>query len=159
MQRLRKRLESLWTPRVQELTKSDKDLIITAVASIVGDNRWNGQADQGNLRVQLTELLAKRGDTGKLLLQIEELKKAGYSQLLIQYFTACYYINSHQFLKARQILITLQAAMNRVLDVKFKSRINVLLAQCYGELGEPEMQQNAFLQALERQSTRSNGPA
>jgi tetratricopeptide (TPR) repeat protein len=148
VQKLRKRLESLWTPRAQELTKSDKDLIITAVASIVGDNRWNGRADQGNLRVQLTELLAKRGDTGKLLLQIEELKKVGYSQLLIHYFTACYYINSHQFLKARQILITLQAAMNRVLDVKFKSRINVLLAQCYGELGEPEMQQNAFLQAL-----------
>ena len=38
--------------------------------------------------------------------------------------------------------------MNQVSDVKFKSRINVLLAQCYSELGEPEMQQNAYLQAL-----------
>ena len=38
--------------------------------------------------------------------------------------------------------------MNRFFDAKFKSRINVLLAQCYGELGEPEMQQGAFLQAL-----------
>ena len=158
VEKLRKRLETLWTSRSPELTKNDKrspeltkndkDLITREVASIVGDKRWSGQADQGTLRVQLTELLAKRGDTGKLLLQIEELKRIGYSQLLIQYFTACYYINSSQFLKAREILITLQAAMNRFSDARFKSRINVLLAQCYGELGEPEMQQNAFLQAL-----------
>jgi cellulose synthase operon protein C len=145
---LRKRLESLSTHRAADLTKSNKDSIIAAVASIVGDNRWNGLSDEGNLRLQLTELLAKRGDTGKLLLQIEEIKRLGYSQLIIQYFTACYYINSHQFLKARQILVTLQAALSRVLDGKFKSRINLLLAQCYGELGEPEMQQNALVGAL-----------
>ena len=148
VEKLRKRLETMWISRSPELTKNDKDVITREVASIVGDKRWSGQADQGSLRVQLTELLAKRGDTGKLLLQIEELKRIGYSQLLIQYFTACYYINSSQFLKAREILITLQAAMNRFLDAKFKARINVLLAQCYGELGEPEMQQGAFLQAL-----------
>ena len=148
VEKLRKRLETLWATRSQELTKNDKDLITREVASVVGETGWGGQADQGNLRVKLTELLAKSGDTGKLLLQIEELKRVGYSQLLIQYFTACYYINSDQFLKARQILITLQAAMNRFLDANFKSRINVLLAQCYGELGEPEMQQNALLQAL-----------
>jgi tetratricopeptide (TPR) repeat protein len=148
VEKLRKRLEILWATRSPELTKNDKDVITREVASIVGDKRWSGQADQGNLRLQLTELLAKRGDTGKLLLQIEELKKAGYSQLLIQYFSACYYINSNQFLKARQILITLQAAMTHYMDVRLKSRISVLLAQCYGELGEPEMQQGALLQAL-----------
>jgi tetratricopeptide (TPR) repeat protein len=105
------------------------------------------QADQADLRVRLADLLAKHGDTGKLLLQIEELKKAGCLSFVIQYFTACYYINSNQFLKARQILVTLQTAMNRFADVKFKSRINILLAQCYGELGEPEMRLNAILQA------------
>ncbi len=145
---LRKRLKSLSTLRAAELTKSDKDSIIAAVASIVDDKVCTGLSDESNLRLRLTDLLARRGDTGKLLLQIEELKKLGYSQLLIQYFTACYYINSHDFLKARPILVTLQAALSRVLDVKFKSRINVLLAQCYGELGEPEMQQNALVGAL-----------
>ena len=95
----------------QELTRSDKDLIIAAVASIVGDTRWTGQPDQSSLRLQLTDLLAKRGDTGKLLLQIEELKKLGYAQVLIQYFTAWYHINANQFVKARQILVTLQSAL------------------------------------------------
>ena len=114
VEKLRTRLESLWSSRAQELTRSDKDLIISAVTSIVGDTRWVGQTDQSGLRLQLAELLAKRGDTGKLLLQIEELKNVGYPQILIQYFTACYYINANQFLKARQILVTLQAAMNRI---------------------------------------------
>ena len=53
-----------------------------------------------------------------------------------------------QFIKARQLLVMLNAAISRSSNVKFKSRINVLLAQCYKELGEPEMQKNAYLQAL-----------
>jgi tetratricopeptide (TPR) repeat protein len=106
------------------------------------------QPDQSSLRMYLTDLLVKRGDTGNLLLQIEELKNRGHSQLLTNYFTACYYINASQFLKARQLLVKLQTAIARTSDAKFKSRINVMLSQCYKELGEPEMQQNAYLQAL-----------
>jgi tetratricopeptide (TPR) repeat protein len=110
------------------------------------------EPDQGSLRLTLTNLLAKRGDTGKLLLQIEELKKRGYSQVLTNFFTAYYYINASQFLKARQLLIKLQTLVNRTSgrtsDRKFKSSISVLLSQCYKELGEPEMQQNEYLQAL-----------
>jgi predicted Zn-dependent protease len=110
------------------------------------------EPDQGSLRLLLSNLLVKRGDTGKLLLQIEELKKRGYSQVLTNLFTACYYINASQFLKARQLLIKLQILVNRTSgrasDLKFKSRISVLLSQCYKELGEPEMQQNEYLQAL-----------
>ncbi len=148
VEKLRMRLESLWSSQAEELTKSDKDLIIAAVSSIVNDKRWTGQSDPSSLRLQFTDFLARRGDTGKLLLQIEELKKVGYGQLPIQFFTACYHINDKQFVKARQILVTLQTALGQVADVKLKSRINVLLAQCYSELGEPEMQQNAYLQAL-----------
>ena len=85
------------------------------------------EPDQGSLRLLLTNLLAKRGDTGKLLLQIEELKKRGYSQVLTNYFTACYYINLSQFLKARQLLVKLQTLVSRTSDVKFKSRISVLV--------------------------------
>ena len=103
--------------------------------------------DQGDLRVHLTDLLVERGDTGKLDFQIEELKKLGHPQPLIRYFAACSCINKRKFLKARQILLALQAAMNRTANVRFKSRINVLLAQCYKELGEPEMEENAYLLA------------
>ena len=106
------------------------------------------EPDRSSLRFHLTDLLAKRGDTGKLLKQIEELKNRGHSQVLINYFNACYNVNSGQFLKARQLLLKVQTAINRSPDIKLKSRINVLLSQCYKELGEPEMQQNAYLQAL-----------
>ena len=51
-------------------------MIVDEVASLV-DHRWKGELDQGNLRFRLTDLLAKRGDTGKLLLQIEELARVG----------------------------------------------------------------------------------
>jgi cellulose synthase operon protein C len=114
------------------------------------------QPDHAGLRLKLADLLANRGDTGKLLLQIKELKKLGHSRTLTQYFTACYHINARQFLKARHILLTLQSGMrmnrnaektNRAEDL-FRSKISVLLAQCYKELGEPEMQQNEYFHAL-----------
>jgi cellulose synthase operon protein C len=104
--------------------------------------------DQSSLRLLLAKLMAQRGDTGKLALQIEELKKHGFSPAFIQFLSACYYINNSQFVEARRLLVTLQTAISRTPDVKFKSTINVLLAKCYGELGEPEMQQNAYLLAL-----------
>jgi cellulose synthase operon protein C len=141
---LKKKLESLWLPH--ELSRSEKDEVIANVAAIVGQDR--SQPDQGNLRLFLAHLLAKRGDTGKLLLQIEELKKRSYSRMLTDYLNAYYYFNMRQFSDACQLLVKLQTAISRVSDAKFKSSINVLLSQCYGELGEPEMQQNANVQAL-----------
>ena len=136
----------------------------TVLYQALADKEWNAgntnegikvlerglkaQPDDSTLRMQLTHLLIQRGDTGKLRLQIEELKRLGYSPVLTQYFEACYYINMKQFLKARQLLIMLNAAISRTSNVKFKSRINVLLAQCYKELGEPEMEKNAYFQAL-----------
>jgi len=107
------------------------------------------QPDQSALRMQLTHLLVQRSkDAGKLRLQIEELKRLGHSPVLTQYFDACYYINTKEFIKARQLLVMINAAISRTSNVKFKARINVLLAQCYKELGEPEMEKNAYLQAL-----------
>ena len=67
-------------------------------------------ADKSNLRWILANVLAVRGDTGKLRLQIEELKKIGYPDVLVQLLTAHYYINSHEFRKARQILVPLESA-------------------------------------------------
>jgi tetratricopeptide (TPR) repeat protein len=173
---LRNRLKGLEPPH--ELTDKDKSQVINAVRSIVdyvpptltaiydalaqlesrAGNKdeaievlkliLKSQPDQSELRVRLAELLANRGDTGQLLLQIEELKRLGQSPLLIQYFTAFYHINANQFLKAKQILVALQAAMKRATGRSMLASIKMLLARCYEELGEPEMQQNAYVQAL-----------
>ena len=148
IEELRKRLEKIWATRAEVVRNSDKTMIISNILSLVNYKMLAGQAGQTNLRMRLAELLARHGETGKLLIQIEELGKAGSPPLYIQYLNACYYINSHQFLKARQILMPLQAVMNRISLAWLKTRINLLLAQCYGELGEPEMQQEALLKAL-----------
>ena len=81
----RKQLESLWPPH--ELTKSEKGwghdggCFDCRSHSAGRGNKSSGAAvsrfslDQSDLRLYLTELLIQRGDTGKLALQIEEMKK------------------------------------------------------------------------------------
>ena len=151
---LSKQLKSLWLPH--ELTGSEKNRVMTAITSIVGqtpvdkaieilERGVKALPEEGDLRLRLTEFLAMREDTVKLLEQIDELKKQGYAPVVIQFFTACYYVNARQFLKAKPILISLLQA---VPVSEFKSKIGVLLARCYKELGEPEMQQNEFRRAL-----------
>ena len=103
-------------------------------------------ADKGNLRWMLANVLAMRGDTGKLRLQIEELRKIGYPDILLQVLNAYYWINSSEFMKARQILVPLESVA--ILGADLKARINDLLARCYSQLGEPGMQQEAYMRAL-----------
>ena len=115
------------------------------------------EPDHGGLHLRLTELLANSGDTGKLQLQIKELKRLVFSPTIIQFYTARYHINRGEFIKARHLLTNLQAGTNRMsrtaektnrtMDL-FKSKISVLLAQCHKELGEPEMAQDAYIRAL-----------
>jgi cellulose synthase operon protein C len=98
------------------------------------------------LRVLLAELLARNGSTGKLLLQIEELTKAGLPSAQVDYLRACYYINMRDFVEARRLLTSIQRQAIRSAS-EFKSGINLLLAECYGHLGEPEKQRDAYLRA------------
>ena len=49
-----------------------------------------------------------RGDTGKLLLQIEELKKLGCNPKLLQFLKGYYYVNASQFREARHVLAPLE---------------------------------------------------
>ena len=65
-----RRFTKLWPTRV---SRGNKDKAIEVLELIL-----KNQPDQIHLRVRLAELLAKRGDTGKLLLQIEELKRLGH---------------------------------------------------------------------------------
>jgi cellulose synthase operon protein C len=103
-------------------------------------------AEKGRLHLNLAELLAGRGETAKLLLQIEELKKIGFSQMPVQFLTAQYYINSSEFREARELLVAIESIAG--LPPDFKASVNDMLAQCYGRLGEPDMQQEAYIRAL-----------
>ena len=104
--------------------------------------------NKGNLRWILANVLAIRGDTGKLQLQIEELRKIGYPDVLLQVLKASFWINSSEFMKARQILVPLESVSVAILGADLKARINDMLARCYSQLGEPGMQQEAYLRAL-----------
>jgi predicted Zn-dependent protease len=102
--------------------------------------------DQVRLRGLLAAILAQRGDTGKLLLQIHELQNAGYSPVVLQYLNAHYYVNTHNYMAAKQLLLPLLAEVGQ--NSSLKVSINNLLVRCYKELGEPEMAQAANLRAL-----------
>ncbi len=92
------------------------------------------------------DILALRGDTGKLLLEIEELKKIGINPQFLRFITAHYHVNSSDFQQARQTLRPLELLY---WPPQFRTRLSLLLARCYGELGEPELQQQAYLRALD----------
>lgn len=102
--------------------------------------------DSVNLHLILADVLARGGDTGKLRLHIEELRKLGLHSRYIQYFMAYYYVNLHQCEKARQVLIPLLAETGPRHPLAVP--INLLLARCYSELGETQMQQDAYSRAF-----------
>jgi tetratricopeptide (TPR) repeat protein len=115
-----------------------------AVATLEGG--LNSAAEKTGLRFMLANVLAQRGDTGKLLLQIEELRKVGLSPFLLDILSAHYHINSKEFRKARQLLVPVD--LKAALHPHFKAQVCNLLALCYGQLGEPEMEQDARARAL-----------
>ena len=101
---------------------------------------------EGRLRWMLANFLAQQKDTGKLLLQIGELKKIGFPAVLVQYLNAYYYVNMGDYIAARQLLVPLQATLKR--PPHLKALVNVLLARCHSQLMEPEMEHEAYLRAV-----------
>lgn len=103
--------------------------------------------DEISLRVELALLLANRGDTGRLDLQIDALERMGIGAYrpFIQYLKAHALFNKHEFYKARQLLAPLQPEVAGAPGLK--SLVNLLLARCYAELSEPELQREATLRA------------
>jgi tetratricopeptide (TPR) repeat protein len=98
------------------------------------------------LRSLLALLLAARGDTDKLLLEIRQLENMGYSPLVLRYLRAYYHVNSRQYQLARQLLVPLLAEVGQSPGLKL--RVNLLLARCYEQLGDPDMAQDARHRAL-----------
>jgi tetratricopeptide (TPR) repeat protein len=101
--------------------------------------------DHVMLHWQLAQLLAGLGNTGKLLREIAELERLGANPILVQYLRAQYLFNDRKFAQARQLLTTLQSDVARI--PLLKAGVNVLLAKCCAELGEPEQQRDAILRA------------
>jgi tetratricopeptide (TPR) repeat protein len=98
------------------------------------------------LRFRLAMLLAGRGETGKLRVQIEALKQIGFNEMFMLYLASYYYVNNQEFSRAREILVPLQVTVAGSPDLK--ARVNVLLAECYGQLNEFELQQDAYQRAV-----------
>jgi tetratricopeptide (TPR) repeat protein len=128
-----------------ELEDGQADQAITAL-----ERGLNARPESLQLRVVLAEILAQRGDAGKLFLNIEELKRFGCSSTYVQYFMAHYYANLHQYPKARQVLVPLLAETGARSSLAVQ--VNLLLARCYGQMGETQLQQDAYGRALSANS-------
>ena len=67
--------------------------------------------------------------------------------MLVQYLNCIIsYKLLTNFAKLVKLLVPLESTAG--LRPDFKARINDMLARCYSQLGEPEMQQEAYLRAL-----------
>ena len=106
-----------------------------------------------NLRLQFALTLATKGDTNNLNLQIEELKNLKVDPVVIDYLNAYYNYNNKDFKKSKEILTSIQMAVSQ--NEFWKSRVNMLLAQCNGNLNEP----TKALESIERAySANPNDP-
>jgi cellulose synthase operon protein C len=94
----------------------------------------------------LARILVQRGDTRELAVQIEELRRIGFAPTFMRFLRACYNFNKNEFAIARDILVPLQSEI--VDNIDLKSQVNLLLGKCYRQLGDPEMEQEAYLETL-----------
>ena len=139
------------SPTSSELYKDLADLLqrsnhLDQAIDVLEKGLKSSADNRTGLRWLLANFLAFRGDTGKLWLQIEELKNMGFRRSPSISDSAHYYVNSSEFRKAKQVLLQLESVAG--LRPELKARVNNLLARCYSQLGEQRMQQEAYLRAL-----------
>ena len=103
--------------------------------------------DDVNLHLMLVNQLIDQGNTTDLLLEIEDLKRLNLSPVIIDFFDACYQVNSGEWAKARQSLVRLQAMSIFESRPELKAKVNSLLAQCYSHLNDRERQYDALVEA------------
>ena len=92
--------------------------------------------DNVGLHWTLANLLADQGKTTELMLQIQELRRLGFTPTLVEFLEANHEVNSSQWAKAIQSLSRLQPLLEPVPELK--ARVNTLLARCYEQQGNPE---------------------
>jgi tetratricopeptide (TPR) repeat protein len=98
--------------------------------------------DKNALLANLASVLAETGETGRLLLRIEELRKVGFQPFYVDFLTAHYNMNIRDYRKARQILVPIDTREG--FPAEFSARVKNLLAICYGQLGETGKQEEAL---------------
>ncbi|WP_165223182.1 tetratricopeptide repeat protein [Aquisphaera insulae] len=91
--------------------------------------------------------LADRGDTTELRMEIEKLRILGYPENGLQFLEGCLLVNQKDWKEARQKLLKMLASVE-FNDVA-KSRMQILLARCEGQLGDFEQQKAAYKRALD----------
>jgi tetratricopeptide (TPR) repeat protein len=102
--------------------------------------------DEAILHWDLAQLLADRGDTSELLVEIEELKRLNFPVFLRDFLEARRQINNGEWKQARETLNRLQSQYE--FTAPMKVRVNTLLALCYEHLGEMERSRDALDRAL-----------
>jgi tetratricopeptide (TPR) repeat protein len=88
----------------------------------------------------LARILAQRGDSRELELQIEDLKRIGVSRVHLQFLTAWCNINKNEYAIARDLLVPLQNRPEVTSNADIKLQVGLLLAQCYRHLADQEME-------------------
>jgi tetratricopeptide (TPR) repeat protein len=128
---------------------------VDSAIKILEDDR-NADAGKSELRWTLANLFAERGDTDKLLRQINELETTGFARPGMEYLTAYYYVNAQQFAKARQHLSPL-ASMPHLAST-FKARVNDLLSRCYAPWEAPQLRPLGMCGSLAQQISATPQP-
>jgi tetratricopeptide (TPR) repeat protein len=102
-------------------------------------------SDQGVLLWSLAELLAHRGDTIELPDLIQRLRAMGTAAGPVDYLDACLQYNRGDWAGARTRFERAQRALDSWPALKCQS--DYLLGQCYGRLGDTDLQFAAFRRA------------
>jgi cellulose synthase operon protein C len=104
--------------------------------------------NSGKFAWLLARILAQRGDTRELESQIEDLKRIGFSPILLRFLTAWYNINKNEYAIARDLLVPLQTRPEVTGNSDVKLQVSLLLARCYRQLADSDMEQETYLQTL-----------
>lgn len=102
--------------------------------------------DGVGLRWTLAVVLAEQGRTTELMDQILELRRLGFMPSRLEFLEACYEVNTNQWSKAIRSLSRLQPQLEVMPDLK--ARVNTLLAHCYDQQGDSELQRDALQRAV-----------
>lgn len=97
--------------------------------------------DDAALRVTLADALASRGATAELREQARELYRIGL-KAYGDYYAAFSLVNAREWNEAKKILLERLTNLDLSSNPPLRAGVNLLLAQCYGNLGDVERQRS-----------------
>lgn len=104
--------------------------------------------DDPDLRFLLADVLAARGATSELETQAQELQRLGYG-VVGDYYAAYAQANARDWTAARKNLLDKVVSKDAFgNNPMMRSRVSLLLARCYGAVGDIERQRTALASAV-----------